>query len=184
MASVGVQETWSRRNIPCVECMLFLARLEPARIRRHSLCLESPPGAARCRRCQHPETYRRCITVGSAAVVTLYPTYQLDQIIRGSELACIAVNLIHAVKAFQASNEEDANATQLESIREVRKLEEQLDIKTREIKRLKEKLDEKPQEVKRIKEKLDEKTHAIEKLKNEIGQRKNKWRGLLDSLAM
>ncbi|KAF5614966.1 hypothetical protein F25303_13931 [Fusarium sp. NRRL 25303] len=118
-------ENWSRRNIPCVECMLFLARLEPERIRRHNLCLESPPGAARCRRCQYPETYSRCI-----------------EILRGSELACIAVNLIHAVKAFQASTDEDKNVPQLianmqapqsrarkawESIREVRKLEENLD---------------------------------------------------------
>ncbi|KAF5585099.1 hypothetical protein FPCIR_8457 [Fusarium pseudocircinatum] len=147
----------------------------------------------------HPETYGRCITVSSAAVVTLYPTCQLDQIIRGSELACIAVNLIHGVKAFQASKDEDKNTPQLianmqagqfqarkawESMREVRKLEESLDEKLREVKRLKQKLEEKTEGVKRLKDKLDEKTHAIEKLKNEIGQRKNKWRGLLDSLAM
>ncbi|KAF5614096.1 uncharacterized protein FTJAE_13773 [Fusarium tjaetaba] len=171
MASVALQETWSRRNIPCVECMLFLARLEPERIRRHNLCLESPPGAARCRRCQHPETYGRCITI-----------------IRGSELACIAVNLIHAVKAFQASNDEDANAPQLarlssESIREVRKLEEQLDMKTRQIKRLKEKFNGMTRAAK-LEQKLDEKKHAVEELKTEIEQRKNRLRGLLNSIAM
>ncbi|KAF5967562.1 hypothetical protein FBULB1_11158 [Fusarium bulbicola] len=167
MASDALQETWSRRTIPCLECMLFLARLEPERIRRHNLCLESPPGAARCCRCQHPETYSRCI-----------------EIIGRSELACIAVNLIHAVKAFQASQDEDKNTPQLESIREVRKLEESRDEKLREVKRLKQKLKEKTEGVKRLKDKLDEKTHAVEKLKNEIGQRKNKCRGLLDSLAM
>ncbi|SCV57536.1 uncharacterized protein FFB14_15192 [Fusarium fujikuroi] len=185
MASAALQETWSRRNIPCVECMLFLARLEPDRIRRHSLCLESPPGAARCRRCQHPETYSRCI--------------EPDQILRGSELACIAVNLIHAVKAFQASTDEDKNAAQLvanmqthqtrarkawESIWEVRKLDENLDDKAREVRRLEEKLAHKTGEVKRFNEKLDEKKLAVEKLKNEIGQRKNKLRGLLNSVAM
>ncbi|KAM5526607.1 hypothetical protein FOXYSP1_21007 [Fusarium oxysporum f. sp. phaseoli] len=36
-----------------------------------------------------------------------------DQIIGRSELACIAVNLIHAVKAFQASKDEDKNTPQL-----------------------------------------------------------------------
>ncbi|CVL07294.1 uncharacterized protein FMAN_15377 [Fusarium mangiferae] len=182
MASAALQETWSRRNIPCLECMLFLARLEPDRIRRHSLCLESPPGAARCRRCQHPETYSRCI-----------------EILRGSELACIAVNLIHAVKAFQASKDEDKNAPQLianmqaqqtrarkawESIWEVRKLEENLDEKAREVRRLGEKLAQKTGEVKRFEKKLNEKKLAVEKLKNEIGQRKNELRGLLNSVAM
>ncbi|KAF5549755.1 hypothetical protein FNAPI_7931 [Fusarium napiforme] len=182
MASNALQETWSRRTIPCVECMLFLARLEPERIRRHNLCLETPPGAARCRRCQHPETYGRCVKVSSAAVGNLHLTYQSDQIIRGSELACIAVNLIHAVKAFQASNHEDAHAPQLESIREVRQLEEQLDMKTREIKRLQEKFDEKTQAAK-LGQKLDEKKRAVEKLQTEIGQRKISLRGLLNSIA-
>ncbi|WKT52675.1 hypothetical protein QSH57_003237 [Fusarium oxysporum f. sp. vasinfectum] len=84
MAYVGLQETWSRRNIPCIERMLFL----------HNLCLESR--AARCCRCQYPETYSRYI-----------------EIIRGSELACIAVNLIHAIKAFQASKDEDKNVSPL-----------------------------------------------------------------------
>ncbi|KAG4291546.1 hypothetical protein FPRO06_13767 [Fusarium proliferatum] len=146
------------------------------------LCLESPSGAVRCRRCQHPETYSRCIAI-----------------LRGSELVCIAVNLIHAVKAFQASTDEDKNAAQLvanmqthqtrarkawESIREVRKLEENHDEKAREVRRLKDKLAQKTGEVKRFKEKLDEKKLAVEKIKNEIGQRKNKLRGLLNSVAM
>ncbi|KAJ4103861.1 hypothetical protein NW760_014578 [Fusarium oxysporum] len=106
------------RTILCLECMLFLARLEPERIRRHNPCLASPPGAARCRRCQHPETYSRCIEINSAALTTtaLQPTDQLDQIIGRSELACIAVNLIHAVKAFQASKDEDKNTPQLASL--------------------------------------------------------------------
>ncbi|EXK25425.1 hypothetical protein NW761_014761 [Fusarium oxysporum] len=60
----------------------------------HNLCLESR--AARCCRCQYPETYSRYI-----------------EIIRGSELACIAVNLIHAIKAFQASKDEDKNVSPL-----------------------------------------------------------------------
>ncbi|KAF5549505.1 hypothetical protein FMEXI_4205 [Fusarium mexicanum] len=66
----------------------------------------------------------------------------------------------------------------------LRKLEEDLDEKLREVKRLKQKLDEKTEGVKRLKEKLDEKTLSVERLKNEIGQRKNKWRGLLDSVVM
>ncbi|KAF5573180.1 hypothetical protein FPANT_12536 [Fusarium pseudoanthophilum] len=141
------------------------------------------PGAARCRRCQHPETYGRCITVSSAIVGNPHPAYQPEQIIRGSELACVAVNLIHAVKAFQASSDEDANAPQLESIREVRKLDEQLYMKMREIKRLKEKFDEKIQAA-NLGQKLDEKKRAVEKLQTEIGQRKSSLRGLLNSIAM
>ncbi|KAF9766555.1 hypothetical protein IL306_001022, partial [Fusarium sp. DS 682] len=35
------------------------------------------------------------------------------QIIGRSELACMAINLIHAVKAFQASKDEDKNTPQL-----------------------------------------------------------------------
>ncbi|CCT76279.1 uncharacterized protein FFUJ_14118 [Fusarium fujikuroi IMI 58289] len=205
MASAALQETWSRRNIPCLECMLFLARLGPDRIRRYSLCLESPSGAVRCRHCQHPETYSRCVAISAAALAipTLQTTDQPDQILRGSELACIAVNLIHAVKAFQASTDEDKNAAQLislpvanmqthqtharkawESIWEVRKLDKNIDEKVREVRRLEEKLAQKTGEVKRFEEKLDEKKIAVEKLKNEIGQRKNKLRGLLNSVAM
>ncbi|KAI7768287.1 hypothetical protein LZL87_014134 [Fusarium oxysporum] len=77
MAYVGLQETWSQRNIPCIECMLFLLQVLRAAVDAN----------------------------------ILKPT--ADQIIRGSELACIAVNLIHAIKAFQASKDEDKNISPL-----------------------------------------------------------------------
>ena len=56
-------------------------------------------------------------------------------------------------------------------------------MKTREIKRLRDKFDEKTQAAE-LGQKLDEKKRAVEKLKTEIGERKNRARGLLNSIAM